>query len=68
MSRLPPTGTSDEYAALFEEVHPSGADRHVNLDAKITGAKQSYGAAFRLSWCLVLADGWLDWQLTGRDK
>ena len=68
MGRLPPAGTFDEYAVLFEEVHPSGADRRVYLDAKITGTKQSYGAAFRSSWCLVLADGWLDWQRTGRDK
>ena len=43
LGRLPPAGASDEYAALFEEVYPSEADRRVYLDAKITGAKPSYG-------------------------
>ena len=43
LGRLPPAGAPDEYAALFEEVHPSEADRRVYLDAKIAGAKPSYG-------------------------
>ncbi len=41
--RLPPSGAADEYAVLFEEVYPSEADRRVYLDAKIAGAKPSYG-------------------------
>lgn len=41
--RLPPEGDSGEYAALFEEVYPSETDRRIFLDAKITGAKPSYG-------------------------
>ena len=33
----------DEYAALFEAVYPAEADRRAYLDAKIGGAKPSYG-------------------------
>ncbi len=33
----------EEYAALFEAVYPSEADRRTYIDAKITGAKPSYG-------------------------
>ena len=43
LGRLPAAGAPEEYATLFEEVHPSEADRRVYLDAKITGAKPSYG-------------------------
>jgi NAD-dependent SIR2 family protein deacetylase len=41
--RLPAPGSPDEYAALFEAVYPSEADRRSYLDAKLTGAKPSYG-------------------------
>ncbi len=40
---LPPPGAADEYAALFEAVYPSEADRRAYLDAKMAGAKPSYG-------------------------
>ena len=40
---LPSVGAPDEYAALFEAVYPSEADRRVYLDAKMAGAKPSYG-------------------------
>jgi NAD-dependent SIR2 family protein deacetylase len=40
---LPPSGAADEYAALFEAVYPSEADRRAYLDSKMTGAKPSYG-------------------------
>jgi NAD-dependent SIR2 family protein deacetylase len=40
---LPPAGTADEYAALFEAVYPAEVDRRVYLDAKMSGAKPSYG-------------------------
>ena len=40
---LPPPGSPDEYAPLFEAVYPSEADRRAYLDAKIAGAKPSYG-------------------------
>ena len=40
---LPPSGSPDEYAALFEEVYPSEMDRRLYLDAKVAGAKPSYG-------------------------
>ena len=36
-------GAPDEYAALFETVYPAEADRRTYLDAKIAGAKPSYG-------------------------
>ena len=42
-NRFPPLGASDDYAALFEEVYPSEADRRVYLDAKMAGARPSYG-------------------------
>jgi hypothetical protein len=41
--RLPTLGAPDEYAALFEAVYPSESDRRVYLDAKMAGAKLSYG-------------------------
>jgi hypothetical protein len=40
---LPPQGSPDEYAALFEAVYPAEGDRRIYLDAKIAGAKPSYG-------------------------
>lgn len=40
---LPRAGTPDEYAALFEAVYPAEADRRAYLDAKMAGAKPSYG-------------------------
>ena len=36
-------GASDEYAALFEAVYPSESDRRTYIDAKLRGAKLSYG-------------------------
>jgi NAD-dependent SIR2 family protein deacetylase len=43
LGNLPAPGASDEYAALFEAVYPVEADRRAYLDAKIAGAKPSYG-------------------------
>ena len=43
LSRLPSLGSPNEYAALFEEVYPAEVDRRVYLDAKLGGAKPSYG-------------------------
>ncbi len=40
---LPALGAPDEYAAVFEAVYPAEADRRAYLDAKISGAKPSYG-------------------------
>jgi len=40
---FPPPGDPDEYAALFEAVYPAEADRRAYLDAKMGGAKPSYG-------------------------
>jgi len=40
---LPPPGAPDEYAALFEAVYPAEVDRRAYLDAKMAGAKPSYG-------------------------
>jgi hypothetical protein len=40
---LPAPDAPDEYAALFETVYPAEADRRAYLDAKIFGAKPSYG-------------------------
>jgi hypothetical protein len=42
--RLPKSGAADEYAALFEAVYPSEADRRAYLDSKMAGAKPSYWA------------------------
>lgn len=41
--QLPSAGDPDEYAALFEEVYPSEADRRVYIESKVAGAKPSYG-------------------------
>lgn len=43
LGRLPAPGATDEYAALFETVYPAEIDRRAYLDAKIVGAKPSYG-------------------------
>jgi hypothetical protein len=40
---LPPPGAPDEYAALFEAVYPSEADRRTYIASKVSGAKPSYG-------------------------
>jgi hypothetical protein len=40
---LPSLGDPDEYAALFEAVYPAEMDRRTYLDAKMDGAKPSYG-------------------------
>lgn len=40
---LPAAGHADEYATLFEVAYPAEADRRTYLDAKLTGAKPSYG-------------------------
>jgi NAD-dependent SIR2 family protein deacetylase len=40
---LPAPGSPDEYAALFESVYPSEADRRTYIASKISGAKPSYG-------------------------
>jgi NAD-dependent SIR2 family protein deacetylase len=40
---LPVSGAPDEYAALFEAVYPAETDRRAYLDAKMSGAKPSYG-------------------------
>ena len=40
---LPPAGAGDEYATLFEAVYPAETDRRAYLDAKMAGAKPSYG-------------------------
>lgn len=40
---LGPQDAADEYAKLFEATYPAEADRQAFLDAKVTGAKPSYG-------------------------
>lgn len=40
---LPAPDSPDEYAALFEAVYPSEADRRTYIASKISGAKPSYG-------------------------
>jgi hypothetical protein len=40
---LPRAGSADEYARLFETVYPAEADRRAYLEAKIAGAKPSFG-------------------------
>ena len=41
--RLPCAEDPGEYAALFEEVYPSEGDRRAYINAKLAGAKPSYG-------------------------
>ncbi len=43
MENMPESGATDEYAALFEKVYPSEADRSTYIKAFIDGAKPSYG-------------------------
>ncbi|MBR1172680.1 SIR2 family protein [Bradyrhizobium sp. KB893862 SZCCT0404] len=43
VGNLPPPGAPDEYAALFEAVYPSEADRRTYIASKVSGAKPSYG-------------------------
>ena len=43
LGRLPPSGSTDEYAALFEAVYPAEADRRRYLESKLAGAKPSFG-------------------------
>ena len=43
LGRLPSFGSPDEYAAFFEEAYPAETDRRAYLDAKLAGAKPSYG-------------------------
>ena len=40
---LPAEGAPNEYSAIFEKVYPAEADRRAYLDAKLSGAKPSYG-------------------------
>jgi hypothetical protein len=40
---MPAPGSPDEYAALFEAVYPAESDRRTYLEAKMVGAKLSYG-------------------------
>ena len=40
---LPAAGSPEEYAGLFEAVYPAESDRRAFLDAKLSGAKPSYG-------------------------
>lgn len=43
LEHLPQSEAPDEYAALFEAVYPAESDRSAFLDAKLAGAKPSYG-------------------------
>jgi hypothetical protein len=40
---FPPLGDPGEYAALFEVAYPGEADRRTYIEAKVRGAKPSYG-------------------------
>ena len=40
---LPPSGSVDEYAALFEAAYPAEKDRQAFIQAMIKGAKLAYG-------------------------
>ncbi len=40
---FPEADSPEEYAALFEAVYPSEADRRTYIGAKVSGAKPSYG-------------------------
>ncbi len=40
---MPRQAAPDEYAALFEAAYPAEADRRTYIDAKIAGARPSYG-------------------------
>ena len=43
LQNMPEFGSADEYAALFEKVYPSEADRSTYINATIAGGKPSYG-------------------------
>lgn len=43
LQNMPEFGATDEYAALFEKVYPSEADRGTYINATIAGGKPSYG-------------------------
>lgn len=43
LGNLPAPGAPEEYAGLFEAVYPSEGDRRSFIDAKMVGAKPSYG-------------------------
>ena len=43
LQNMPEPGAADEYAALFEKVYPSEADRSTYINATIAGGKPSYG-------------------------
>ena len=43
LQNMPELGSADEYAALFEKVYPSEADRSTYINATIAGGKPSYG-------------------------
>lgn len=43
LQNMPEFGAADEYAALFEKVYPSEADRGTYINATIAGGKPSYG-------------------------
>ena len=56
LGRLHPLCSPDEYAALFEEVYPVEADRRSYLDAKVAGAKPSYGHLALVSMSVLTAE------------
>ena len=43
LGNMPSSGAPDEYATLFEAAYPAKSDRRTFLDAKLAGAKPSYG-------------------------
>ena len=43
LGSMPSPGAPDEYAVLFEAAYPAESDRRAFLDAKLAGAKPSYG-------------------------
>ena len=43
LKTMPSPGDADEYAALFEAAYPAEQDRRIYVDAKVKGAKPSYG-------------------------
>ena len=42
--------------------------RLINAKSETVHTKPSFSAAFRSRRCLVPADGWFEWQRTGRSK
>ncbi len=43
LKTMPSPSAADEYAALFEAAYPAEQDRRIYVDAKVKGAKPSYG-------------------------